>query len=152
MTSNPSVPQGVNVFAVVAAAVVVLTLSRSVALSIRARLSGAPVGVAQVLGMKLRRSNAAAVVRAFVKACRADLGVTVRQLELHQLAGGDAAAVVSAMVAAKTAGVRLPWTIATAMDLAGQDVVTSTLAAIETGGGRGALSDEGVAVPTRGLE
>jgi uncharacterized protein YqfA (UPF0365 family) len=44
-------------------------------------------------------------------------------MESHVLAGGDVQRVVSAMIAATKANIMLPWQIATAIDLAGRDIL-----------------------------
>jgi len=51
--------------------------------------------------------------------------ITTEDLETHFLAGGNVANVVYAMIAADKAKIELPFTTATAIDLAGRDVKTA---------------------------
>ena len=44
-------------------------------------------------------------------------------METHLLAGGDVQRVINAMIAANKANIDLPWRIATAIDLAGRDIL-----------------------------
>jgi uncharacterized protein YqfA (UPF0365 family) len=73
--------------------------------------------------MRLRKVNAMAIVNARIQALRAGLQVTQAEMESHLLAGGDVQRVVNAMIAANKANIELPWKIATAIDLAGRDIL-----------------------------
>ena len=44
-------------------------------------------------------------------------------MESHVLAGGDVQRVINAMIAANKAKIELPWQTATAIDLAGRDIL-----------------------------
>jgi len=85
--------------------------------------SGAKVSMRELIGMRLRKVNAMAIVNARIQALRAGLQVTQAEMESHLLAGGDVQRVVNAMIAANKANIELPWKIATAIDLAGRDIL-----------------------------
>jgi uncharacterized protein YqfA (UPF0365 family) len=98
-------------------------LWRFLGLYIRAWISGAHVGLLDLIGMQLRRVNPTAIVNARIQATRAGLDITTPEMESHVLAGGDVVRVINAMIAANKANIDLPWKTATAIDLAGRDIL-----------------------------
>src|SRR3954453_2818144 len=103
--------------------VVVAVMWRFVGLYVRAWISGAHVGLLDLIGMSLRRVNPVAIVNARVQATRAGLEITTPEMESHVLAGGDVVRVINAMIAANKANIDLTWQTATAIDLAGRDIL-----------------------------
>ncbi len=81
------------------------------------------VAIGSLIGMRLRKVNPAAVVRPLVKATKAGLQLNTDILEAHYLAGGNVDRVVNALIAADKAGIALDFKKATAIDLAGRDVL-----------------------------
>ena len=94
-----------------------------IGLYIRALVSGARVSMLELIGMRLRRVNSNVIVNARIQAMRAGLEVSQAEMESHVLAGGDVQRVIAAMVAANKANIDLPWKVATAIDLAGRDIL-----------------------------
>jgi len=94
-----------------------------IGLYVRAWTSGARVRFLELLGMRLRRVNANTIVIGRIQATRAGLLVSQQEMESHLLAGGDVPRVINAMIAASKAGITLPWQTATAIDLAGRDIL-----------------------------
>jgi len=92
-------------------------------LYIRASVSGAKVAYIDLIGMRLRKVNATAIVNARIQASRAGLNITTPEMESHVLAGGDVQRVIAAMIAANKANIDLTWKTATAIDLAGRDIL-----------------------------
>jgi uncharacterized protein YqfA (UPF0365 family) len=92
-------------------------------LYIRAYVSGARVILFDLIGMRLLRVNAIAIVNSRIQASRAGIHVSTPEMESHVLAGGDVQRVINAMIAANKANIDLPWQIATAIDLAGRDIL-----------------------------
>lgn len=90
---------------------------------IRALVSGASVGLVDLIGMRLRGINPSAIVDARIQAVRAGIEVETPQMESHVLARGNVQRVVNAMIAASKANIELPWNTATAIDLAGRDIL-----------------------------
>src|SRR5579872_4200471 len=76
-----------------------------------------------LVGMRLRKVPPGVVVRAKITAAKAGIPVTIQQIETHYLAGGNIAKVVNALIAAEKAQIHLQWERATAIDLAGRDVL-----------------------------
>ncbi len=90
---------------------------------IAAMFSGVPVGIFTLVGMRLRRVPPAVIVDALIQARKAGIAVDVNTLEAHYLAGGDVNRVVAALVAADKANMDLSVQRATAIDMAGRNVL-----------------------------
>ncbi len=90
---------------------------------IQAWLSGAKVSLWELLGMTFRKVNARIIVSNRIRAMKAGLELTTSQLESHYLAGGRVQNVVLALIAADRANINLTWKTATAIDLAGRDIL-----------------------------
>jgi uncharacterized protein YqfA (UPF0365 family) len=102
--------------------IAIAVLSRYIRLYVQALVSGARIGIIDLIGIQLRKLNPSAIVNARIQARRAGLDITQSQMESHILAGGNLMRVINAMIAADKAGIELPWTNATAIDLAGRDI------------------------------
>ncbi len=95
---------------------------------VQSLMTGAGIGIGNLLGMWFRKVNPAVIVRAKIMAVQAglgdDTGITVRNLEAHYLAGGNVPLVIRSMIAAnKAKTIVLPFQLATAIDLAGRNVL-----------------------------
>ena len=90
---------------------------------LQARFSGAPVSFAELIGMSLRKVNSRAIVVSRITAAKAGVELSTSQLESHFLAGGRVPNVVRALIAADRANINLSWQVATAIDLAGRDIL-----------------------------
>jgi uncharacterized protein YqfA (UPF0365 family) len=96
---------------------------RFFSLWIRALLSGARVSLFSLVGMSLRKVNPSIIVDSRIMAVKAGLGISTNELETHYLAGGSVVRVVQALIAANKASIALTFQRATAIDLAGRDVL-----------------------------
>jgi uncharacterized protein YqfA (UPF0365 family) len=94
-----------------------------VRLWLRAWLSEASVGWLQLVGMSLRKVNPAVIVDSRIMAVKAGLHISTNELETHYLASGNVVRVVQALIAANKANIDLSFQQATAIDLAGRDVL-----------------------------
>jgi uncharacterized protein YqfA (UPF0365 family) len=103
--------------------VIFAVLFQFVGLYIRALVSGARVGMLELVGMRLRRVNSNVIVNSRIQAMRAGLQIPHNEMESHVLAGGDVQRVITAMIAANKANIALDWKTATAIDLAGRDIL-----------------------------
>ncbi len=90
---------------------------------LQASTSGARVGFINLFFMNLRKVNSAVVVLSRINAIKAGLNLSVDELEAHYMAGGNVPQVVKALIAASKANIPLTWQQATAIDLAGRDVL-----------------------------
>ncbi len=106
------------------AAIIILGLVLQViGIWIRALVSSARVSLWSLIGMKFRRVNPALIVDARIRLVKAGLSISTDLLESHFLSGGDVINVVNALIAADKAGIKLDFKKATAIDLAGRDVL-----------------------------
>ena len=108
--------------------VVILMIIMGVVISffkiwIRALASGARVTFMSLIGMKLRRISPSVIVDARITAIKAGIDISTNELETHFLAGGNVNNVVRALIAADKANIELNFKTATAIDLAGRDVL-----------------------------
>ena len=113
----------VTVVVLVVLIVVMATMMRFLGLYVRALVSGAPVPLMNLIGMRLRRVDAKMLVDAWIQARRAGVEVTLTQMEAHVLAGGDLPHVMAAVIASRQAGKDLDWHQASVIDLARRDVL-----------------------------
>ncbi len=112
----------------IALVILVLSLLFSfipVGLWISAVASGVKVGFFTLIGMRFRRVKPQLVVVPLIKAVKAGIDVNINQLESHLLAGGRVNNVVDALIAAHRADLSLSFDRASAIDLAGRDVLAA---------------------------
>ncbi len=92
-------------------------------------LTGSAITIWNLIGMTFRKVNARSIVRSKIMATQAGLTdpeLTGEALEAHYLAGGNVQQVIRALIAAKKAKtISLTFREATAIDLAGRDVLES---------------------------
>lgn len=93
---------------------------------IQSVMAGAGVGIVDLIGMTFRKVNPDTIVRSKIMAVKAGLNdsiITTKSLEAHYLAGGRVPAVIKALIAANKAKIDLSYQLATAIDLAGRNVL-----------------------------
>jgi uncharacterized protein YqfA (UPF0365 family) len=93
-----------------------------VGLWVRALASGVRVSFLTLFGMRFRKVSPADIVDPLITARKAGLGLTIDELEIHYLSGGNVQRVVNALISADKAQIPLTFKQATAIDLAGRDV------------------------------
>jgi uncharacterized protein YqfA (UPF0365 family) len=123
------------IIAVVAAVVVLFVLLIIVAvfanyfrLWIQSFLTGAGISIWDLIGMTFRKVNKDVIVKSKIMAVQAGLdeeqGLTSKALEAHYMAGGNVPLVIRALIAANKAKIiRLSFREATAIDLAGRNIL-----------------------------
>jgi uncharacterized protein YqfA (UPF0365 family) len=99
---------------------------------IRAWVSGAYVGLIELAAMRLRGVPVGLVVDNYINARKAGIDLTVDQLNVHYLAGGDVSMVVRALIAAQKAQIHLSFDRACAIDLATKGTGKTVLDAVKT--------------------
>ena len=102
-----------------------------VGLWIQALVSGAPVRLIDLIMMKFRKVNAREIVYNRISAKKAGINIPSDDLESHFLAGGRVTNVVRAMIAADRAKIALTWEGATAIDLAGRDILEAVKTSVD---------------------
>lgn len=128
-------PDGRTLVALAAAAILLIVLLVIVAifafyfrLWIQCVLTGANISIFNLLGMTFRKVRPNVIVQSKIMAVQAGLGdesgLTSQALEAHYLAGGNVPLVVRALIAAnKAKTIKLSFREATAIDLAGRNVL-----------------------------
>jgi len=94
-----------------------------IGLWISAVAANVKVRIGTLVGMRFRRVIPARIVIPQIKAVKAGLDLSIDKLEGHYLAGGNVDRVVNALIAAQRANITLEFKQATAIDLAGRDVL-----------------------------
>jgi uncharacterized protein YqfA (UPF0365 family) len=79
--------------------------------------------MSELIGMWLRRVDSRTIVYSKITAVQAGIKLTTNQLESHFLAGGRVPNIVKALIAANRANIELTYETATAIDLAGRDIL-----------------------------
>ena len=93
-------------------------------LFITAYFSGVKVKIVRdLIGMRLRKVPPVLIVRSMITATKAGLTIDQGKLEAHYLAGGNVTKVINALISADKANLGLTFERATAIDLAGRDVL-----------------------------
>lgn len=93
-------------------------------LFITAYFSGVKVKIVRdLVGMRLRKVPPVLIVRNMITVTKAGLTVDPGKLEAHYLAGGNVTKVINALISADKANLGLTFERATAIDLAGRDVL-----------------------------
>jgi uncharacterized protein YqfA (UPF0365 family) len=113
----------VLVLIVLVALVFLLLVVKFARLWLQAYFSRANITLAELIGMWLRKVDSRLIVLSKITAIQAGLQLTTRDLESHYLAGGRVPNVVRALIAANRANIPLDFKTATAIDLAGRDLL-----------------------------
>ena len=112
----------VLIFAIVVIIIVFLSFV-PLNLWISALASGVHVSIFTLIGMKIRRVSPAKIVAPLIKAEKAGLAMEISKMEAHYLAGGNLDRVITALITARGANIKLDFPEACAIDLAGRDVL-----------------------------
>ncbi len=117
-----------SLIGIVVGLVLFAIFARFFSLWIQCKLTGAGIGLFDLVGMWFRRVNPQTIVRSKIMAVQSGLGeetgITSKVLEAHYLARGNVPQVIRAMIAAaKAKTIALSFEHARAIDLAGRDVL-----------------------------
>jgi uncharacterized protein YqfA (UPF0365 family) len=94
-----------------------------IGLWVQALVSGARVGLLNIIFMRFRKVPPKMIVEAKIMAVKAGIEISTNDLESHFLAGGNVMRVVQALIAADKANIELIFNRAAAIDLAGRNVL-----------------------------
>jgi len=163
--ADVSPSQLIILFAVGAVVIILLIMfavfARYFRLYIQSITTGARIGIFDLLGMTFRKVNPTVIVRSKIMAVQAGLtdetGITSKSLEAHYLAGGNVPLVIRSIIAAKKAKtIDLDFKLATAIDLAGRNVLeavqTSVYPKVIDCPARGAARESLDAVAKNGIQ
>lgn len=115
----------VAIIVVLVLALIVFFIMVPISIWFRALVSGAPISMAKLVGMRLRKIKIAMIVEAYITGKKAGLDININELETHYMAKGDVLKVVNALISAHSANIELTTKTAMAIDLAGRDVLNA---------------------------
>jgi len=108
----------------IAGVILLFFVGSAISLWVQALVSGARVGLLNIVFMRFRKVPPSLIVNSKIMAVKAGLDIiTTDDLESHFLAGGDVMRVVQALIAADKANIDLKFNRAAAIDLAGRNVL-----------------------------
>lgn len=130
---NPLRAIGIAAFIILILVVFVLFLLfvKFFRLWLQAKLSRADVKFSELIGMWLRKVDTRVIVLSKIMGVQAGLELTTRDLESHYLARGNVPNVVRALIAANRANIELTLKTATAIDLAGRDILDAVQTSVK---------------------
>ena len=115
--------EGIVMIVVILFVVIVFLSFVPLGLWISALASGVYVSIFTLVGMKIRRVSPAKIIAPLIKAEKAGLKMEISKMEAHYLAGGNLDRVITALITARGANIKLDFPEACAIDLAGRDVL-----------------------------
>ena len=115
--------EGIVLIVVILIAIIVFLSFVPLNLWISALASGVHVSIFTLVGMRIRRVSPAKIVGPLIKAEKAGLKMEISKMEAHYLAGGNLDRVITALITARGANIKLDVPEACAIDLAGRDVL-----------------------------
>lgn len=121
-------PGFILMMTIIIAAIIFLAIFLSyfpLGLWITAMFSGVPIGILTLFTMRLRKVPPKLIVENKIKLTKAGLSVSTNDLEAHFLAGGNPSIVSNALIAASKASLDLTFEKASAIDLAGRDLISA---------------------------
>jgi len=99
---------------------------------LQAYVTRARVSLLSLIAMSFRKVNARAIVDSKIMAVQAGLpAIPTQALEAHYLAGGNVRRVIEALIVAHRAKIDLDWETASAIDLAGRNVLEAVKMSVD---------------------
>ena len=120
-----SIPGLVVGIVLIVLAIILFFVMVPISIWFRALVSGAPISMGKLVGMRLRKIKIAMIVDAYITGKKAGLNININELETHYMAKGDVQKVVNALISAHSANIELTTKTAMAIDLAGRDVLNA---------------------------
>jgi len=108
---------------IIALIVLFYFVGSAISLWVQALVSGASVGLVNIVFMRFRKIPPKLIVNSKIMAVKAGINISTNDLESHYLAGGDVMRVVQALIAADKANIDLEFNRGAAIDLAGRNVL-----------------------------
>ena len=113
----------IGIILLIAVVILFYFVGSAISLWIQGLVSGAKVGLFNIIFMRLRKISPKLIVNAKIMAVKAGIDISTNDLESHYLAGGDVMRVIQALIAADKANIDLKFNRAAAIDLAGRNVL-----------------------------
>jgi uncharacterized protein YqfA (UPF0365 family) len=111
--------------------IILFIIGQYISLWFQALLSGARVRLVDLIMMRFRKVDPKTIVFNRISAKKAGLEISTDELEAHFLAGGRVTNVVRSLIAADRAKIDLGWERATAIDLAGRDILEAVKTSVD---------------------
>ena len=111
--------------------IILFVIGQYISLWFQALLSGARVRLVDLIMMRFRKVDPKTIVFNRISAKKAGLEISTDDLEAHYLAGGRVTNVVRALIAADKAKIDLGWERATAIDLAGRNILEAVKTSVD---------------------
>ncbi|MCP4119280.1 MAG: flotillin-like protein FloA [Desulfobacteraceae bacterium] len=108
---------------VIVSIILLFFIGSSISLWVQSLVSGARVGLFNIVFMRFRKVPPRLVVTSKIMAVKAGLDISTDDFESHYLAGGDVSRVVKSLIAADKANIELGFNRSAAIDLAGRNVL-----------------------------
>jgi len=115
--------QLILVLLIVALFILIYFVGSSISLWVQALVSGASVGLLNIIFMRFRKIPPKLIVECKIMAVKAGISISTNEMESHHLAGGEIQRVIQALIAADKANIELNFNRAAAIDLAGRNVL-----------------------------
>jgi uncharacterized protein YqfA (UPF0365 family) len=128
---NTQVWIGIGIAGAIVLIIVLFIIGQYISLWFQALLSGARVRLIDLIMMRFRKVDPKTIVFNRISAKKAGLDINTDNLEAHYLAGGRVTNVVRALIAADKAKIDLGWERATAIDLAGRDILDAVKTSVD---------------------
>jgi len=113
----------IGIILLIAVIILFYFVGSAISLWVQGLVSGAKVGLFNIIFMRLRKISPKLIVNAKIMAVKAGIDISTNDLESHYLAGGDVMRVIQALIAADKANIDLKFNRAAAIDLAGRNVL-----------------------------
>ena len=120
------------IFGLIMLLVALAVLAKFFNIWLQAFFSRARVGLPTLVAMSLRKVNPRVIVDTKIMAVQAGLkSISTQALEAHYLAGGNIRRVIQALIVAHRAKIELDWETASAIDLAGRNVLEAVQTSVD---------------------
>ncbi|ADG69600.1 putative seryl-tRNA synthetase (serine--tRNA ligase) (SerRS) [Planctopirus limnophila DSM 3776] len=120
------------IFLAIIGIILFIALASYFNLWLRASFAGVRINPFSLLFMSLRKINPPQIVDALIMSTQSGIsGITRSKLEAHMLAGGNINTVVRALIVAHRANIDLDWDTASAIDLAGRNVLEAVRTSVD---------------------
>lgn len=113
----------ISVIILIGIIIVMFFVGSSIKLWVQALVSGAHVGILNIVFMRFRKVPPKLIIESLIMAVKAGIQLDTDGLESHYLAGGNVTRLVQALIAADKANIDLKFNRAAAIDLAGRNVL-----------------------------
>ena len=132
MNWQPLFIAGGVVFLAVLLLVFVIVFVKYFNLWLQAFVTRSRVSLLSLIAMSFRKVNAPAIIKAKIMGVQAGLpAIATEALEAHYLSGGNVQRVIQALIVAHRAKIPLDWETASAIDLAGRNVLEAVQTSVD---------------------